>query len=192
MTLTERIPPTRMAALAILIVLIILIWLSVLDPLLSLWQRQAEQADRTADMIVRLRQTSAEGPTLKDAIAKLGQGQHDRNAILMAPNANVAGAVLQSEVKRIAEGDGATLRTIQQLPPVPEGSLNRIGVRVDLEADTGQLANILSKLEGHTPIFLVRSLSVHGQEQQSNLPPARRSIPITIQLEITGLTGTSE
>jgi hypothetical protein len=191
MTLAERLPTGRILAVAILVGLILVIWLGILNPSLSLWGRQADQADRTAEMIARLRHSAAEGPALQQELAKLGQSQHDRNAILMAPNANVAGATLQSEVKRIAEGDGATLRTIQQLPPVPEGTLNRIGVRVDLEADTAKLAHMLAHLESHTPIFLVRSVSVHGQEQQGNTSSAR-PLNLSIQLEITGLTGTPE
>jgi len=191
MTIAGRLPTGRIAAVGILLALILLIWFAALGPLLSLWERRSDQADRAADMIVRLRHSTAEAPALQQRLAKLGQSQHDRNTIISAPNPNVGGAMLQSEIKRIAEGDGLAVRTIQQLPPVAEGILNRIGVRVDLEADTAKLAHLLAHLEGHTPIFLVQSLSIHGQEQQSSATSAK-PINMTVQMEITSLTGTPE
>jgi hypothetical protein len=191
MTIAERLPTGRIAAVGILLAAVLLIWFAVLGPLVSLWGRRSDQADRAADMIVRLGRSAAEGPAIQQQLARLGQNQHDRNAIILAPNANVGGAMLQSEIKRIAESDGLAVRTIQQLPPVAEGALNRIGVRVDLEADTAKLGHLLAHLEGHTPIYLVQSLSIHGQEQQASANSAR-PVNITVQMEITGLTGTPE
>jgi len=191
MTFTERLPTERIAAVGILFAMILLVWFAGLGPLVSLWERRSDQAERAADMIVRLRHSAAEGPAIQQQLVKLGQSQRDRNTIISAPNANVGGAILQSEIKRVAEGDGLTVRTIQQLPPVAEGALNRIGVRVDLEADTAKLAHLLVHLQGHTPIFLVQSLSIHGQEQQTSAG-AGKPVNLTVQMEITGLTGTPE
>jgi hypothetical protein len=191
MTLAERLPTGRIAAVGILAGGILLVWFAALNPVLSVWERRSDQADRSADMIVRLRHSAAEGPALQQQLARLGQSQHDRNAIILAPNANVGGAMLQSEIKKLAESDGVPVRTIQQLPPVAEGALNRIGVRIDLEADTAKLGHLLAHLESHTPVFLVQSLSIHGQEQQGNAASAK-PVTVTVQMEITGLTGTPE
>jgi len=189
MTLAERLPTGRVAAVGILLAAILLIWFAAVGPLLSIWERQADQADRAADMIVRLRHTAAEGPALQQQLAKLGQNQHDRNAIILAPNANVGGAMLQSEIKKLAEAAGIAVRTIQQLPPVAEGALNRVGARVDLDADTAKLAHLLAHLGDHSPILLVQSLSIHGQEQQRD---TTKPVNVTVQMEITGLTGGPE
>lgn len=191
MTLFARIPLRRIAAVGLLVAVILMVWLVLLNPLISSWERQSDQADRAADMIVRLRHSAAEGPALQQQLARLGQSHRDRNAILLAPNANVGGALLQSEVKRVAESDGATVRTVQQLPLVAEGTLNRIGVRVDMEADIAQLARLLAHFESHTPVFLVGSLSIRGQEQQRGAV-STQPVKLAVQVEITALTGAAE
>ena len=53
MSLAERLPKGRIAALAILFAAIFLTWFAAVGPLMSLWQRRSEQADRAADMIAR-------------------------------------------------------------------------------------------------------------------------------------------
>jgi hypothetical protein len=191
MNLPKNVPLPRVGALAILFAMIAVVWMAIISPLWSGLARRAEQADRTAELLVKLRDTIAETPRLKAEAAKLGQVQRDRSAVLIAANVNLAGATLQAEVKRIAQANGVELRSIQQLPPAQEQALSRIGVRADLQSDTAQLGKILYDLQAHNPALLVRALSVRGQEQQGNAPPQHPQ-PLAVQIEITAVTGTPE
>lgn len=191
MTAYPQIPIARIGAFAILFALIAFVWIAIVSPLWSAWERRAEQADRSAELIVHLRQAAAEAPQVQSELTKIEEALRNRSAILAASNVNLAGATLQSEVKRIVEAGGAQLRSMQQLPPVQEDQLNRIGVRLVLQGDTAQMAHILYNLEGHVPILLARNLSVHSDERQGTdrLP---QSLPLNIQIDVTALWGVPE
>jgi Tfp pilus assembly protein PilO len=191
MTLLDRALLSRVCAFTLLLVIFILFAAGIVSPLWSGWSQRADQADRIAELLVRLRRTANDAPALQQELAKMGQTQHDGGALLIAANANLAGANLQSEIKRIAEANGVQIRSTQQLPSVQEDSLNRIGVRVDLQSDTPQIARILYDLKVHRPILLVTSLAIRGQERQQT-PPNQQQLPLSVQLEITAFTGVQE
>ena len=184
-------PRTRQAAaLSILAFFIWLGWVILVAPLWSAWADRADQADRLTELIFRLKRTAAEAPALRAALAMMGHDQQNKAAIFAAPNPVLAAAALQAELTRIAESEGAQLRSVQQLPPTQEDALSRIGVRAELQGDTTQLSQLLYDIETHAPIMMVRSVSVRGSEQP-NQSAGQRS-PLLIQIEIIAYAGAGE
>jgi hypothetical protein len=191
MTLPGRMPLPRLGALAILVAMIAVVWGVIIGPLWSAWNRRAEQADHAAELIVRLKISAMETASIQQQLATLGRAQRDQSTVMVAANANLAGAALQSEVKRIVDASGAQLRSVQQIPPVEDNAVNRIGVRVDLQSDSAQIEHVLFDLDVHRPIFLVKHLLVRGQEQQQAVPNQRPQL-LDVQLEVSALTGLAE
>lgn len=180
----------RTAALAILVALLLLTWAVIVNPLWSAWSDRADQADRLTDLIVRLKRTAAQAPALRAQLAQTGRNEQEKTAVFVAASPVLAAAALQAEIRRIADADGAQLRSIQQLPSVSQEALNRIGVRAELQSDTPQMAHFLYDLEAHTPILVVRSLSVRGTEQPNFVPGQRP--PLYVQIEIAAFAGAAE
>jgi Tfp pilus assembly protein PilO len=191
MILTKRVPLPTVSAFGILALILLMIWFVIIDPVVWGWIRRVEEADRAAELIAHLRGSASDAKTIEAEIKRIGAIQHDHGAILVAVNPNLAAANLQAEVKRIVEANGAQLRSIQQTLPVTESELTRVGVRADIQGDTQQLSHFLYDLESHSPVFLSRRLLVRGSEQQIT-SVAQKATPLTIELEVTALTGPSE
>jgi hypothetical protein len=184
-------PLSRIAAQAILMSIIVLAIVIVVAPLWSAWSAETEEVARLTDLIGRLRRTAAEAPDLRAQLDQLGVDQRNSGAILVAANPNLAAAALQSEFRRIVEAAGGQVQAVQQLPPIKEDALTRISIRANLQADTGQIAHALYDIEGHSPVFLIQSLSIRGVDQ----PAAQRNVkppPLNIQVEVAAMTAASE
>jgi hypothetical protein len=103
------------------------------------WQRAGE----------RLRAAAAAGaalPGLRAELARLERQQADTAGLLPQPNAALAAAALQAEIRAAVRGAGGELRSVQGLPVAREAGLERIGLSLEISAPESALPGLLAAL----------------------------------------------
>jgi len=112
----------------------------------------------------------------------------------------LAGATLQQKVQDMVKGVGSRLVSTQILPTIPGEQPMTVRVRVQLQASTEQLLDVLYQLEQSRPFLFVDQVSVRSMVQperqaaspiernrQVRRPPSRpETEDLTVRLDIFG------
>lgn len=150
----------RILAAALAALAAFAVWLALIAPVLDWYgARQArlraaqQRAERETALIAQL-------PTLKAAAQNAA---HAPNAALLSGDSDaIAGAGLQEQVQGMAGSANAQLTSIETLPAEQVGSLRRIGVRVELNAQLPVVVALLKAVETATPKMLVDDIRLTG------------------------------
>jgi len=163
----------RGLAVGLLLLAILLVWVSLIQPVVSLYLDASDQENQLVQLLTRLKTAASEKPQLEKRLSVLEQAQQQRTDIMEAANSTLATATLQSEVKQIIESAGGRVRSMQPLNAVSDQGFQRISVGVDVECDTVQLGHTLYVLESHQPAFLIGGLIVRANEQLASANPPK-------------------
>lgn len=146
----------RALALGVLATMVATIGFGVVLPAIEALTEAAEQeaADRT--LLARLARVEAEAPMLRRQIDAIDRELAAAAAVLRAPSPGQAAAELQAVARTLLGAAGVQLTSAQALPPVPQGTLTRIGLRIEFRADIVALAAIVAAIEAHRPRLFVR------------------------------------
>lgn len=161
----------RFAALGLLLALVGGVWLLFVDPLMSVLDERMAAIETAAKQVQVMRRraqwTDADRKLLDDA----RQVMDASPLLLRAGNASQAAAMFQAEVRRRVESAGAQTRSVQALPPVNAGGLERLVVRLEGSIGSDKLLNWLQSIEmSPAPLMLVEALELRGQEFQASAP----------------------
>jgi hypothetical protein len=127
-------PLRRVLALTLLLAVFIVAWVAVIRPIVLVSIRSRAEAGEMRSDVERLSALAAERPMLETRLQALAVAELQRKDLLQGNGSPAIGAALQVEMRTIIEAARGEIRTAQISPVTTEGSLDRIGVRFDLES----------------------------------------------------------
>ncbi|MFE8032194.1 type II secretion system protein GspM [Thiohalocapsa marina] len=164
------------------------------------WQQLSEldtRLSRDADQLARYRALVATLPGLRAELQR-EQARDDFKAFYVdAATRALAGARVQSEVQDIVRDAGARPISAQVLPGLADEQPPRVRIRLQLQADTEQLLEVLYRIEQVRPFLFVEQMSVRSRVpgHLRATPRGRRQIQsvveagdLTVRLDIFGYT----
>ena len=186
-----------MAAWGVALLLPALLLLSIALPW---WQNNrslTEQLERDHDQLQRYRQLVATLPVLRAELERERANDDFKAFYFDAETPALAGARLQSEAQEVVRSVGARPISTQILPVDPKEQPPRVRIRVQLQASTAQLLDVLYQIEDARPFLFVDQVSIRSTAPRA--PAAarrniRRSRPntrvgeLTVRLDVFGYT----
>lgn len=177
----------RLLAAGLLLAVVAAGGFGVVLPVLDGMAEAAEQQDRQRALLARLERVSAQGPALQRELAAMDAALAAPELLIRAPSASQAAAQLQATLRSLLEAEGIALDSAQALPPVPQGPLLRVGLRVELRAGLEPLTRLLHAMESHRPPLLVREAMIALPGQAGAGIAAGSTERLAIRLDVLAL-----
>ena len=152
----------RLLALGILIATLAILYLSVVAPLIDLYdQGAATLADRRL-LQPRLHAAAARVPALQEQLAGLSQRTNTRKLTIDGASDALASAGLQSRIEELATAAGVSIGSTEALPAEARGLYRRVGLRMSINGAYANIVELLAAIEASTPPLVLDNLQIHG------------------------------
>jgi len=169
------------AALGLLGLLAALIWLGAVEPVVSYVQTAATERGISLRALKRNRALLHQSEAIQAARVSVDESPRWRN-FYDGPRADAATLQMEADLRAILKDTGNPTSMIAA-PPVPQGSITRIAVRITLSMRMDQLAQMLDLIQKHDRQLRVESLIVQAPDFQG----VQANPQLAIQAEITAL-----
>ncbi len=113
----------------------------------------APDVEAAHTLLIRAALAAADAPILQQQLEQVQTLRDDTAIMLPQPNAALAAAALQAELRALVQRVGGELRSAQPLPPQTDAGLERIGLQLDLTLPEHALPALLGEL-GNQPHFI--------------------------------------
>lgn len=162
---------------------LLLIYVAVLQPLMALESRWAQELDQKQLLLQRYQALKANKAAVARAFQDLQQAlDRAESQLLPGANAAVAAADLQEILKNLTKTHGAQLNSIKVLPPQEAGSYLEIPIAVQLSCQVDQLLTILYHLAYHKKLLWVPVLEINAPRwgsRDKGPPPLRADLVVS-------------
>lgn len=155
---------SRTLALALLALGAILLVFGVIDPLLAMKRDYGAAIERSQRLLDGYRTRQADVRSLTAELASLRSDQPSKRTYLVATNATLAGAQLQSHLKTVVEAAGGELVTTQIIERQNAGGSPQITVRAQMTGSIGALRQIFHRLESEHPLLFIDNVTIHAPD----------------------------
>jgi len=187
MDLPPGLPPSRARrqalALGLLGAAVAAVGFGVVAPVVDgLTEREEAEATQRA-LLARLQRVEAEAPALRRQIAALDAELAAADTLLRAPSASQGVALLQATARTLLQAEGVRPESTQPLPPAPQGSLVRLGLRLEFRAAIEPLHRIFQAIETHRPVLAVRDALISVPGRGGGAP----GVALAVRLELLAL-----
>jgi len=176
--LTPGSPASRIAAVGLLALVIALLWLLLISPAIDARKALDDELRASRSLRARFQAQATTGPRDRGA-----------GAVLVAPTADVAAAMLQTRLEAIIEDAGGIIERLEAMSlPRRRGSarLDPIGATAAFAATTAQLRQLLLAIETDRTTMIVDELSVRAEpsspaDTQGDAQQEKLRIEITVR-----------
>jgi hypothetical protein len=175
--------PGKALALGILAVLLAALYLVTVQPLLQLYDAQAQTLQERTELAARLQRTANALPKLRESAETWRKKAREGDLLLEGARDAVAAAALQSTVKGLVSQGGATLASAEILAGTAEGKYQRVGIRVSLSGDLSVLTTVLRGISEAHPVLFVDNMEIRSQGGGAE---GEAEHPLTIALDVYG------
>ena len=138
---------------------IALIYACLIYPVTRFWADQTEALADQRTALQRLKSIAGSQKNVEDFAAsvktELGNG-----AFISGANDGVISAILETNLKTLAESANAKVRSLRALPAGSAGNLPLIGVRLDMTASNKALNQTITSIEAATPLLIIRNATI--------------------------------
>jgi len=157
-----------------------------------------EKIDANKDQLMRYQKLVATLPALRGELERERANDAFKAFYFDAATPALAGAQLQTQVQEMIRKAGARPISAQILPAAEDEQPPRVRVRVQVQASTEQLLDVLYELEETRPFLFVDQMSIRSTAPRARLAAARgrrarqsRSVSqqvgqLTVRLDIFG------
>jgi len=173
----------RLTALGILAVLVVTAYLAIISPVVAFYADTAATLDERREQLRRYRNAVNDLPRLRETAKRQSDAATAANMLLMGASDAVAAAELQSSLKDIVEGEGATIMSAAILPAEAEGAFRRVGVRVAFSGDMQTLTTVLLQVEEARPTLFAGDFDIH---QSSTEEGSEDNPMLAVSLDVFG------
>ncbi|MGE3622852.1 MAG: type II secretion system protein GspM [Bdellovibrionales bacterium] len=178
-------PVRRLAALAILVILLWLAWNLILTPVAAFWQAHETRIANQVALLSRY-EAALKAQEIISRQAAAGEAQFAGEQVLWPGGSPaVTAAALQTQIRQTIAGLGGTVRSTDDLPPVREGQLQRVGIHVDSEGDLTMAVGTLSAVEMARPMLFVSNLNMRTADI---VQPHDKPTAINLSFDVYGYT----
>jgi len=174
--LTPGSPASRIAAVGLLALVVALLWLLLISPAIDARKALDDELRASRALRARFQAQATTGPRDKGA-----------GAVLIAPTADVAAAMLQTRLEAIIEDAGGTIERLEAMSlPRRRGSarLDPIGATAAFTATTAQLRQILLATETDGTTMIVDELSVRAEPPSASGAPGDAQEKLRIEITV--------
>lgn len=178
-------PYRRTLALAILGLLIFALWDVLLLPASDAFGVQTTRLEALEHRYSRLKAAIEEGEQLIAAQQEWDAQTLKGHSVLNDQTASLAAATLQGRIKILAEENGLWVTRLQNLPVRREGLLERVSVRVSMDASSESLPAFLKALEEGAPALFVEVLEAESYDRAGR-PPKKSMNRLKVSLDVYG------
>lgn len=146
------------------------------------------------DRLQRYQRLVATLPALRQALADEQSNDAFKAYYFDADTPAIAGAQLQREVQDMVRNAGARPVSAQVLPSNEQDDPPRVRVRIQLQATTEQLFDVLYRIESARPFLLIDQLSIRSQARSNQrrgrtvrgAPVPNNQDQLTVRLDLFG------
>lgn len=156
----------RIVAVGLLLALLLVVLMLVVVPTFQWFYQARESVADTHFRLERLQSAAAQLPQLREEVRALEAALDRQDLTQREASESLASAALQQRVSAIIEDQGGNAQSTRVRSAVEEDGLQRIGLRIELEAETAALAGILVALESARPLLFVDRVNVRAQRQR--------------------------
>lgn len=161
--------PGQALALAVLGAGLLMLWLGIGAPLATWYAERADGLARQRQLVAHMRELAA---TLPDLTRQAGQTRGLASGAASGETDALVAARLQQRLMQLATAAGAGIATAEALPPEQAGGIERIRLRLTLQAPLPALLKLLGAIETDTPPLLIDDLEVTtGESHDNDWPP---------------------
>ncbi len=175
----------RFAAVLLLLVPLLPVWSLLVAPLLDDWAEARSRHRQLAEVAFRSERTIGQRVRLEAELQAVEAEAANAPGMIRAATAAQALAELQQAVKRVLDGGGARLRSLQGVPDEEAAEAASVGLRVEALLPAEQLPAVLRALESvQSPRLRIRALELRAPDSGGGggQDDARREL--TLRLEV--------
>lgn len=155
----------RMVAVGLLLAVIIVFLMLVVMPAFQWFSQARDSVADTSFRLERLQAAAAQLPQLRAEVRALESALDRQDLTQRESSESLASAALQQRVSAIIEAHGGNTQSTRVQSAVEVDGLQRIGLRIQMQAETSALAEILAALEAARPLLFVDRISVSAQRE---------------------------
>jgi len=133
----------------------------------------SDKIDANQEQLIRYQGLVATLPALRAELERERANDAFKAFYFEADTPALAGAQLQTEVQEMVRKAGARPISAQILPAAEDEQPPRVRVRVQLQASTDQLLEVLYQLEEARPFLFVDQVSIRSTTPRARLPGGR-------------------
>jgi general secretion pathway protein M len=150
----------RIAAVGLLIAVVAGSCFGIVVPMIDAYGSARQQLDEVRALLHRAEAAAGKSDKLKATLAKLKQSNDADGGFLKGTNDSLAAAHIQSRVKTVLDTAQGELRSTQILPSKKEGSLTRVGVRVQMAGPIDAVQKVLHSIESGAPYLFTENVEI--------------------------------
>ncbi len=170
----------RSVALGLVIVPVLFVLLYIFLPFMEHYQANEEQIKHKRFVLTRFEAIKLYKPET-NTIDKIELQKQKANFITDTTEA-IAGAALQSKLKRLAAQNRVTVLRANKLANRKEGELSLVGVRLELIGTQKALQSVLQKIENSRPYLFIEKLEL----KTSHTSQRNQDLKLTARLHVYG------
>ena len=156
-------------ALAVLGAGLLILWLAIGAPLADWHAERADQLAQQRQLVAHMRELAA---TLPDLARQAERTRGLAPGAVSSETDALVAARLQQRLMQLAATAGTEIATAEALPPEQAGAIDRIRLRLTLQAPLPALLKLLTAIETDTPPLLIDDLEVTtGESHDNDWPP---------------------
>lgn len=114
------------------------------------------------------------------------KAQKSRRLFLKATGGSLAAAEVQEQVRRIIEGSGARVSSVQVAQPREDSGFIQLGVSAQLTANAPAMRRLLLAIDAAEPYLIVDALSIRSQVPPNFKAPPGFEPEMYVQLDVVG------
>jgi hypothetical protein len=186
---TALAPPLgRALALGLLALVGLALWLVLVEPVRATFARSEASIEDLSYRLGQYARLAGIKPQLEAQKAGLADSLTLEGELVAGATDALAAAALVELVVATVEGNGGKVASVLTLPAEADGTLLRVPVRVELNADIAVLRDVLYALESGRPVVLVDRLEVRPVPIRTvdGRPGEFDPVPLAVALEIHG------
>lgn len=170
----------RLAALALCGAVVAAVGFGIVGPVAERYAMTFEETRELRQVLAGQQFLAEQADRLQSDLVATG-AKGELQSLLMTPSSDGAAAArLQRRMEDMIEGAGARLSSVQALPPLPVGTLRRIGLRLLFAADAVSVRSVLHALEYGRPVTVLDNVFIHARSDKA----VGTVQPLTVRLDV--------
>jgi general secretion pathway protein M len=176
----------RIAAVGLLFAAVAGPCLGIVVPMIDAYRDAQNQLEQVRALLQRAEAAAGKREPLKAALAKLKQSDDADGGFLKGTNDSLAAAHIQSRVKAVLDSAQGDLKSTQILPSKKEGSLTRVGVRVQMAGPIAAVQKVLYSLESGAPFLFTENVEIRTRPVVRGAGPRRDEASVDMRFDAYG------
>lgn len=184
MTVTTPARRDQLLAFGILVLVLAATWLIVISPIIEAFGDLKETIARSQRLVSEFEARGAAVPDLRTQLDQVRKMQLAETGYVEGANPAAASSALQATARRVLETNGATLRSLQALPPAPDGTAQRIAIRIDATIPGTRLLDLLYEFRISAPWLFADNVDLRVPDSVVAASPSAPRPDVSVRADI--------